>query len=170
MAARPPVLRYSHDNMIDQLIAQPRITQNELAGMFGYSPTWVSTIMCSDAFKAKLEHRREEIVDPELRLTLEESFRAVTQRSLQVLMEKLDRPASVVPDGLVLKAMELGAKSLGMGQQVHVVQAPPADHLEHLAERLVALQRGLGPRAQGQGYQALGLGPEVVDAEVLSRA
>jgi hypothetical protein len=137
------------------LIAHPRIQQNEIAVIFGYSAAWVSTVMSSDAFKSRLEQRRMELVDPEIRLKLEERFKALTHRSLQVLQEKLCQPALQVPDGLALKALELGAKCLGIGQQQTVVVQPPEDHLEQMAKRLVALQQ-----------QARGTTVEV-DAEVV---
>ena len=68
--AKPPKIRYSHDGMIDMIVAEPWISQNELALRFGYTASWVSTIMTSDAFKAKLELRKDEIVDPVLRMGL----------------------------------------------------------------------------------------------------
>ena len=47
-------------------------------------------------------------------------------------------------DQLAIKAAELGAKCLGFGQPQPTVIAPPEDHLERIADRLIALQRGLG--------------------------
>ena len=55
------------------------------------------------------------VVDPVLRMNMEERFRAVTQRSLEVLMDKLTQTSSSVPDALALQAAALGAKSLGFG-------------------------------------------------------
>jgi hypothetical protein len=81
--------------------------------------------------------RREEIVDPQLKLTVDERFRGVTIRSLERLMEKLDAP--VVSDQVVLRAVELGAKAMGIGGNA-IVAPPPADHLAQLANRLIDLQ------------------------------
>ena len=155
--ARPPKIRYSHDGMIDMIVAEPWISQNELALRFGYTASWVSTIMTSDAFKAKLELRKDEIVDPVLRMGLEERFKAVTQRSLEILMEKLQAPAAFIPDNLVLQAAALGAKSLGLGQVKEVSGTPPANGLDQLADRLIALQRGI----QGVTFRQ----PEIIDGE-----
>lgn len=152
--ARPPAIRYTHDALIDLVIAQPWISQNDIAKHFGYTPSWVSTIMTSDAFKAKLEIRKDELVDPAIRLSIEERFKAVTSRSLEVLMDKLSVPAAMVSDSLALQAAALGAKSLGMGQPKQVVIERGEGHLDRLAERLVALGRGAR-------------GGEVVDAEVI---
>ena len=157
MSAKPPKIRYSHDGMIDMILAEPMISQNELASRFGYTPAWVSTIMTSDAFLAKMELRKSELINPVLRLSLEERFRAVTTRSLEVLQEKLMQPSHRVPDQLALRAAELGAKSLGLGAQREPLNVTPAGHLDRLADRLIALQRGLTPQRAA----------ETLDAEVV---
>jgi len=140
IGAKPPTkVRYTHDAMIDMIIANPGVSQNRLAIEFGYTPAWVSTIMSSDAFKARLANRREEIVDPALLMTVEEKFKAVTERSLAVLAEKLAQPVSQIPDNLALRAAELGAKAIGVGGHAPP-PAVPADYLATLAERLVQLR------------------------------
>lgn len=127
--------------MIDLLVARPGISQNELARVFGYSAAWVSTIMSTDLFQAALAARREELVDPAIRATMEERFKAVVTRSLEVLQEKLSAPSVAIPDNLALRAAEMGAKALGLGGNA----PPPAPsrsegRLEELAERLLFLQ------------------------------
>ena len=145
VGAKPPQrVRYTHDAMIDMIIAEPHVSQNTLAARFGYTPAWVSTIMSSDAFKARLANRREELVDPAILLTIEERFKAVTERSLVVLAEKLSQPAASIPDNLALRAAELGAKALGIGGNApQASQTPSADHLVGLAERLIGLRNAV---------------------------
>lgn len=142
VSVRPPKIRYTHEGMVDLILENPWISQNQLAAHFGYSPGWISTILTSDAFQAQLSARREELIDPELRVSLEERFRALTAQSLKVLQEKLARPAGEVPDNLALRAAELGAKALGIGgnapQQSVVITSE--DRLASLAHRLVALR------------------------------
>lgn len=141
-------VRYSHDAMIDILVTNPWVHQNHLAAHFGYSPAWISTVMATDMFKAKLAQRREEIVDPELRATLEERFRGVIEQSLRVLQQKLSAPT--VPDNLVLRAAELGAKALGLGGHSAPPPPPPdaTDALNRLSDRLLALQSRTRERIQ----------------------
>lgn len=143
--ARPPRIRYTHEGMVDLIVENPWISQNQIASYFGYSPAWVSTIITSDAFQARLAERREEVVDPELRISMKERFEALVTQSLRVLQEKISKPASQVPDNLVLKAAEMGAKALGIGGNA---QAPviitSEERISKLAHRLMALQ-GSGP-------------------------
>ena len=106
---------YTHDAMIDLVIADPSISQGRIAAYFGYTPAWISQVMSSDAFKERLAERRGEIVDPRLKATLDERFEAVVTRSLDVLLEKLSTSPDLVPDQLALQAAQLGAKALNRG-------------------------------------------------------
>ena len=112
-ARRPQIakVRYTHEAMADLILENPWISQNEIAAYFGYSPAWISVAINSDAFQAYLAARKEEMIDPELRASINERFKAVTVQSLKVLTEKLARPANEVSDALALKAAELGAKA-----------------------------------------------------------
>lgn len=144
-------VRYTHEAMIELIIAEPTLSQGQLAEHFGYSQGWISCVLASDAFQARLATRREEIIDPELRATIKERFQALVIQSLAVLQKKLNQPT--VSDTLAIKAAELGAKSLGLGAHA----PPPApnhaeDRLERLAHRLIDLQAGMQPR--GVTYEA----------------
>lgn len=140
-------VRYTHADMIDFIIANPGVSQGQLALRYGYTQSWVSLVMSSDAWKSAMAARREEVVDPALLATINERFTAMTQRSLERLMEKLDAPQ--VSDNVVLRAVELGAKALGVGG--NAPPPPPSqDHLAVLAQRLIALQNGV--RNQGETY------------------
>ena len=140
-------LSYTHDAMIDVMVAQPQVSQRELAATFGYSESWVSIIMSSDAFRARLAQRRGELVDTAIAATIEEKFHNLANKSLNVLLAKMDAPASMISDALALKAAELGAKALnvgGLGNNSTPMTVPQGDRLERLADRLTAF---LGPRA-----------------------
>lgn len=130
---------YSHDAMIDQIIADPCVSQGTLASMFGYTQGWVSQVISSDAFQARLAARKDEIVDPTLRMTVEERIKSLVVRSLEILHEKLALPAQQVPNSLVLKALELGAKGLGLGGNAPPAPAKAPD-INLLADRLVVLR------------------------------
>jgi hypothetical protein len=148
-SVRAPKVRYTHAAMIDLMLENPWISQNQLAAHFGYSAAWISTVITSDAFQAMYEARRAELIDPELQLSLRERFQALTTKSLQVLQEKLSRPAGDIPDQLVLRAAELGAKSLGFGvqQQTTQVVVTSDERIKNLAHRLVAMHKQPPPAA-----------------------
>ena len=135
-------IRYSHEDMIDFIIANPGVSQRAVARRYGYSEAWVSQVMSSDAWQSAMAKRRDEIVDPVLVATVEERFRGVTMLSLQRLTEKLSAPQ--VSDQVVLRAVELGAKAMGMGGNAPPPPAPvEGDRLERLAQRLIDLQAGV---------------------------
>lgn len=135
---------YSHAAMIDLIIANPGISQNALANYFGYTPSWISQVISSDAFQGALAKRREEIVDPLLMATVKEHFDALVLRSLDILQQKLNRPALEIPDNLALRALEIGSRAAGYGAKDSgpAPAGTPAEvhiHLEQLGGGLVAL-------------------------------
>jgi len=135
-------VRYTHDSMIDYIIGNPCVSQNELAAHYGYTAGWVSQIIASDAFQARLAERSGELVDPTIRATVEDRFKGIVLRSLEILREKLDKPAHQVPDNLALRSVELSSRALGYGArdlQPAVPQVAMHVHLEALGENLTKL-------------------------------
>jgi len=144
----PAKVSYTHDKMIDYIVSQPRITNNQLAALFGYTPAWVSQIMSSDAFKERLAARKSEVTDPAMKAALDcwfpstqESMQHLVDKSLEILKAKLEQPK--VPDAVALKAFELGARGLGIGgfgnKTPEPAAKPETDRLEKLADRLTGL-------------------------------
>ncbi len=103
---------YTHDAMIDVLIAEPSITQKELAERFQRSQNWISRIMGSDAFQGALSKRREELSDPFLIATIEERFRGLAMQSLDVISENLEKTRN---SDIAMKALDISSKALGFG-------------------------------------------------------
>ena len=130
---------YSHRDMIDYIISAPGCGLKELAMRYGYSIGWISNIQASDAWKSAMAARRAEMVDPVLHATITERFEGITALSLQRLQEKLEAPQ--VSDQVVLRAVELGARAMGIGgNAAATVVVPQGDHLAMLANRLIELQ------------------------------
>ena len=137
-------VKYTHDAMIDLIIADPCITQNQLAAAFNYTAGWVSQIIASDAFQARLAERTGDLVDPQIRFTVEERFKGIVLRSLEILREKLDKPTHQIPDNLVLRSVELSSRALGYGAKMDPPAVSPVTmhvHLEQLGENLTSLLR-----------------------------
>ena len=109
---------YTHDAMIDCIIAMPEISGAQLAAHFGYTEAWISRCTCSDAFQARLAERRTEICNPALIATFEERLKGLAMQSLEAVCEKLnqrDADTGLVDPAYALKALELSTKSLGYG-------------------------------------------------------
>lgn len=111
-------LAWTHKLAIDLMIEHPEWTEKELAGYFGHTPSWVSMVVNSDAFQAKLAERRDEVLNPEVKASIEERFKVLAKNSLERLNSKLENPNA--SDNLVLRSVELAAKALGLG-----VRPPP---------------------------------------------
>lgn len=129
-------VRYTHDAMIDLIIAEPTVQQNQLAQIFDRTPGWICQIMQSDAFRARLEERRKELVDPAIVASINERLAAVADASLQRILEKVTSPVQLVSDDYLLEAAAMATKALGYGarpstaapatQVAVVVQVPPS--------------------------------------------
>lgn len=103
---------YTHDAMIDLIIARPDIKGVELAAHFGYSQPWISRIIGSDAFQARLAERKGVLIDPTLVQSFDERIKGLAITSLDIIQEKLD--ATRNPQ-LALSTLELTTKALSMG-------------------------------------------------------
>lgn len=105
-------VHYTHDAMIDLIIANPAISQNAIAKHFGYTVPWVSRIFNSDAFQARLAERKSDLVDPLLLMSIDDRLSVIAKRSLDIVQEKLETSQSL---DTAFKAAELSLKSLGYG-------------------------------------------------------
>ena len=132
LAPGPRKLNYTHEDCIDAILANPAVTQNALAERYGYTPSWISLIINSDAFQAALAKRRDEVISPELKATVEERFRALIMESQRVLHDKLMTPGC--PPNIALGVLGTASRALGYGareqnvniNQQFVVALPPA--------------------------------------------
>lgn len=112
-------VKYTHDAMIDLLIANPKLSQTQIAQHFGYTGPWVSRVMNSDAFLARMAERKTELVDPAISLSIDEKLRALADKSLDIVLDKLTVTQN--PD-TALKALEMSTKALGYGARQSNVQ------------------------------------------------
>ena len=75
---RNGVLTYTHQAVIDEILANPLIERKELAEKFGVSENWMKKVINSDAFQTVLDKRREQIVNPIISQTVQERLRRVS--------------------------------------------------------------------------------------------
>jgi hypothetical protein len=122
---------YTHAALVDMIIVNPQITQRQLAAHFGFTEGWLSRILRSDAVREMIAARKAELIDPTIIASIEQNMEALAQRSMDVLMEKLDLP-NASPE-IAVKALEITSRALGYGaqksgvniQQNFVVAMPP---------------------------------------------
>lgn len=145
--ARQDLYPYTPEAMVELMVTQPTWTHLRYAKYFGRTPGWFASVLASDSFQLVLDPRRHEVSDPSLTATLEERFRALTLRSLDVITGMLDNPK--VLDATALKAAEIGIKALGLGAKKEEDDKPKEEYnLDSLADRLTGLLKSKG---QGQG-------------------
>jgi hypothetical protein len=154
-------LNYSHEALADLIIANPFCDGLWLSLKTGYSRSWLSTIMASDAFQSKLAERREAIVDPTLRLTLEEQAKGLFARSIEVLRHKFDGASENIPDQLAIQTFSATARALGYGNRPEPDKQRDevTDHLIRHADNLVTLLRREKSRAQAEVIDVPASGP-----------
>ena len=105
-------VRYTHDAMIDVIIADPAISQGQIAHVFGFTEGWVSQVITSDAFQARLADRKGELIDPAIVRSIEERLKGLAVQSTQVLADSLS--AKKDPE-LAAKVLGIVTKALGYG-------------------------------------------------------
>ena len=129
------------ERLIDAMIADPFVTQADMGARFGLSTRAVAAIWASDEFQRAYAARVEAVVDPTIRtirLSVEERFRGVAMRTLELAAERLEADPS---DQFILRALELTTRALGYGSK----EPAPAsvtnvtNHLTVLGENLVGL-------------------------------
>lgn len=108
---------YTHEAMADLILANPSISQGELATHFKVTPGWISQILASDAFQAYIAERKEKIMDPLLRGAIEESMKGLVLQSMERLREKL---AANPSDNLVMEVFKNSSRALGYGARLEV--------------------------------------------------
>jgi hypothetical protein len=94
-------------------------------------------------FRDRLNERLGDLIDPMLKRTVNERIEALVVRTLEIMFLKLDEPdVKKIPDQLVLRALEISTRALGMGRPES--EGPLVNvnvHLEDLGDRLTSLLR-----------------------------
>lgn len=131
LALAPEKMRPWHQQVADMWIDDPRLSQGEIARRMGRTEGWLSVIVNCDAFQEYLAVRKEELLDPILKASVEERFRAIANVAADKFMERMQLGA--VSNRELLSAMDVTAKGLGMGpaakqpmiqQNLYIVPAP----------------------------------------------
>lgn len=117
-------VRYTHDAIIDMIVANPSVSQGELARHFGFTEAWMSIIVNSDAFKFRLEERKAELIDPIIKASIEERLNALAKVALDKLMDRVEGK-----NGVRMKDSDLiQAAKLGVGNKNALSAPAPQEH------------------------------------------
>lgn len=112
-------ISYTHDAVIDFIIENPMAGHQEIADHFGYSKVWISRLICSDAFQARLAKKKDIILNA-VTASVEERVRETTLKALDIIDDKLDATSD---PKLAMQFLTLTAKAQGYG-------ARPAQNLQ----------------------------------------
>ena len=102
----------THDAIIDLLIAQPHLNYREIAAQFGYTSVGIGIIVRSDAFKARMEARKSELVDPLIKQGVEDRLMGLAHASIDIVERKLEHSDD---PKLALAALDAAQKGAGFG-------------------------------------------------------
>lgn len=99
--------------MVDVILSDPTVTPQELAEIFGYSRAWISRILASDAFAARLAARKAAVVDPIIVQSLNKKMESIVIQSAHLVQDKLDaeQSASYAMEALGVAAQFLRGKA-----------------------------------------------------------
>lgn len=103
---------YTHESMVDMILANPEVSQEALATTFGFTQGWVSRVIASDAFQSRLAERKEQLVDPTIAKNLDERLKSLATQSLEIVARKLESADSAA---YALEALGLTSRALGYG-------------------------------------------------------
>jgi len=149
--APPAKVSVTHEALMDWMIMNPGGSMKELAATFGYSQSWLSSIIHSGCFKSRLAEKRGEITAM-VAMDLPAKLAAAAGASLDILNKHLE--TSTDPD-FALSVAEMSLKGLGYGAKtggvvinqgnanIQQVFASPADLAE--ARLLITQQNALPP-------------------------
>jgi len=110
----------THDILIDWLIANPgRGQMTRCAAEFGFTNAWLSTLVHSDAFQAKLRDRKEEVFETVI-VPLRDKIVGVADRAVEKLGEELEETSD---PRLLLDVADKMLHKLGYAPKVNAAPA-----------------------------------------------
>lgn len=125
-------IKHFHEMLINYMLLKPTATNAELAVRFNRSPTHMSIIRNSDAFRARLTERQEQLFGEAVVETIRDKLTALASESLEKMIERV---AVSDNDDFILAAANMATKNLGFGApksaappvQANFYIASPAD-------------------------------------------
>ncbi len=98
-----------HEAILNWLIENPTTTTRDCAEYFGVQPSWIRSIVTSDAFQARLAERQETVFHTVV-LDLREKLHGAAHEAIDRLVEKIK---TIEDPALLLKAVDTLFDKLG---------------------------------------------------------
>lgn len=162
--------RWWYDAIIDLLLANPDLTQGEIAKRLGKAPSTISLIMTSDTFKSHFASRRQAFSEAHDFATVSK-LQKVADLALDGVIKTLETRRDKIPLGQLNTIQEKALERLGYGvqapakggvtvnvnQPTNVVQVSP----EVLAGARQTLRQVEQKRIEDKRSEVIDLEPEV---------
>lgn len=120
----------THDSILDFVITRPDATYREIAAEFGYSPEGIGIICRSDAFRARMEVRKAELVDPIIKQSIEDRLKGLAHASIDILQRKLKDSEDA---GLALKTLDATTRAAAASYGARMMQ-PGASAIQFVVQ------------------------------------
>jgi len=152
-------LNFSHEAIIRWMLENPNATQNECAAHFGYSASWLSIIVHSDAFQAKWRELSGK-ADALVLNDIPAKMRGVASLAIEALGDQVEiamENPNVLNRSFLLETSETLLSKLGYGAKPAVgtqVNLPPGANAEIRVVSSEALERARAKLAESRANGA----------------
>lgn len=109
-------IRSIHDQIIDYLIANPHVSNNDVAKEFGVTPQWLSTVKHSDAFQEVYQRRYKEVSN-RFFLNLHQKVTMLAETAVDILQDRLEADGMVLPSDFVKELAEMALRHSVLGDR-----------------------------------------------------
>lgn len=137
-------MRLSHHAIIDLMIANPWMTQVEVAQASGYSANWVSILINSDVFKSEVNRRRKEMDSAITNVMASDIQTDITANLRSMALAGITKTSNLIASSTnldqVANATEFALKSLGYGEAKKSVEPPQQNITVNIDQRSIPQQ------------------------------
>lgn len=105
-------LSIRHEAILDYLLANPNYKLGSVAAYFQVSQAWLSVIIHSDAFQAKLKERTEEIFSTTV-MPLRSKILGIAHVGVEKLGETLEHSSALTDKDFIVSTTDMLLKNLG---------------------------------------------------------
>lgn len=159
-------LSWWHESIIDWMLLQPEGRLGDCAREFNVTQSWLSIIVNSDLFRARLAQRRAELAG-EIGATVIDRLSGIAGQALESIAEKIEKEKTKIPIGELRETAEMSLNALGYGGR-----AAPTQHASgnvynfngptHVSRDVLEAARG---KMRLVGARAVDDAPPLLDAQ-----